>query len=76
MYGLLLTVDRVLAKFSPVMIMQRFIRGWLTRLKLKRSGIVLPKFVSSAVYVYVFMETTKEVNIDLYVATYTVTTVT
>ena len=44
-YGLLLMIDRILAKFSPVVIMQRFIRGWLTRLKLKRSGIVLPKFV-------------------------------
>ena len=47
MYGLLLMIDRILAKCSPVVIMQRFIRGWFTRLKLKRSGVVLPKFVSS-----------------------------
>ena len=49
MYGLLLMIDRRLAKFSPVVIMQRFIRGWFTRLKLKRSGITLPKFVSKVV---------------------------
>ena len=45
-YGLLLMIDRILAKFSPVVIMQRFIRGWFTRLRLKKSGISLPKFVS------------------------------
>ena len=54
MYGLLLLIDRILAKFSPVAIMQRFIRGWLTRLKLKKSGIALAKFVPIHVIYYVF----------------------
>ena len=44
-YELLLQINRILAKFSPVVIMQRFIRGHLTRLRLKQSGIAMPRFV-------------------------------
>lgn len=31
MYSLLLAVDRVLARYSPVMVIQRWVRGWLVR---------------------------------------------
>jgi len=46
-FELLLIIDRILAKFSPVVIMQRCVRGHLTRLKLKRSGftIKMPRLV-------------------------------
>ena len=36
-YSLLLSVDRVLATYSPVVIMQRWIRGWLVRKALAKS---------------------------------------
>ena len=36
-YRVLLTVDRVLAKYSPVILLQRHIRGWLVRKALAKS---------------------------------------
>ena len=38
MYSLLLAVDRVLARHSPVMVIQRWVRGWLVRKALDRSS--------------------------------------
>ena len=38
MFSLLLTVDRILAKYSPVTIIQRYFRGWLVRLRLARDS--------------------------------------
>ena len=36
-YRVLLTVDRVLARYSPVILLQRHIRGWLVRKALAKS---------------------------------------
>ena len=38
MYSLLLAVDKVLARHSPVMVIQRWVRGWLVRKTLDRSS--------------------------------------
>ena len=37
-YRLLLSVDRVMAKYSPVIVIQRWIRGWLVRKALTKSS--------------------------------------
>jgi hypothetical protein len=37
-FRLLLAVDRVLAKYSPVVILQRWVRGWLVRRVLLRTA--------------------------------------
>lgn len=36
-YGVLLAVSRVLAKHSPVLFLQRYIRGWMVRKALAKS---------------------------------------
>ena len=36
-YGVLLAVSRVLAKHSPVLFLQRYIRGWMVRKALVKS---------------------------------------
>ena len=37
-FRLLLAVDRVLARYSPVAIIQRWVRGWLVRRALLKNG--------------------------------------
>lgn len=37
MYSLLLAVDQVLARHSPVIIIQRWVKGWLVRKTLSRN---------------------------------------
>ena len=37
-YGLLLRVDRVMARYSPVILIQRWTRGWLTRRQLIKTN--------------------------------------
>ena len=51
--SLLCYVNRIIAKCSPIAIVQRYSRGWLARRRLKAEGITLRRYCVLQVYPFV-----------------------